>query len=128
MHPIAVAESRISHGCRSIPCAAGERNAISEIARVNDPRNPNLAEIANAFDALRLLLRLGQRRQQHRRENGDDGDDHQQLNQRKSLGRFNFNGSRYFPIELAKFIKTLLKAAAVQTAAALIPIPKNGQG
>jgi len=47
-----------------------------------------LLQIVETRDALGLLSRRCQRRQQERRKNGDDGNDHQQLDQCKSSPRF----------------------------------------
>jgi hypothetical protein len=54
------------------------------VRAIHDPAYPELPHVALALDPLRLLLGLGQRRQEQRRQNGDDGDDHQEFNECKA--------------------------------------------
>ena len=57
------------------------------VARVHDPRDRQLFEVADALGALGLLLGFGQSGQKEGGENGDDGDDHQQLDQGETMAR-----------------------------------------
>ena len=63
----------------SAGCAIGDAEIWKDlpvVIQIHIQRESPLPEIAEASDAVGLLLRLGQRRQKHRRENGDDGDHH----------------------------------------------------
>ena len=54
------------------------------VSAVNGEGGGQLADVALAFDSLRVHLGVGQGGKQHRGQNGNDGDDHQQLNEREA--------------------------------------------
>ena len=55
--------------------------AIVAVLRVLNPRQRQLPRVVHAHDALRLLLGLAQRRQEHAGQDRDDRNPHQQLDQ-----------------------------------------------
>ena len=63
-------------GDRVVDVAAG-------IRLIENRRERQLPEVADAVDLLGLGFGFGKRRQQHAGENRDDGDDHQQFDQRE---------------------------------------------
>jgi hypothetical protein len=66
----------------SVVSVGGE--ILPVVAVVHRPSQRQFSEVADALDALSLLLGLRQRRQKHRRQNGNNGDDDQQFDQRKT--------------------------------------------
>src|SRR5204862_268960 len=67
-----------------------ERNPISIVGRVYDPRLLKLAEIVCARRRLSFGFGLGQRWQEHSRQNRDDGDDDEKLDEGEAKGNVRF--------------------------------------